>query len=102
VPPHDHDGADDDGNQQSGPDRRRDHARIDPAAEHRRDLGGERDLVHERVTPDAEHDVREDQVEDGMTVPAMPDGEPVEAHEPLDPGEPGKQQDLDQCEVRRQ
>ena len=46
--------------------------------------------------------MREHQVEDGMTVPAMPDGEPVEAHEPLDPGEPGKQQDLDQGDVRRQ
>ena len=99
-PPDDHDGCDDDGDQQPGPDRRGDHSRVDPAAEHRRDLLRQRHLVHQCVAPDGEDDVREDEVDAGMTVPAVPDAQPVEADEALEPGQPREQQDLEQRRVR--
>ena len=96
---HDHDGADDDGDQQRGADRGRDHPGIDAAAEHRRDLLGQRDLVHQGVPPDDQHDMSQHEVEAGMTVAPVPDREAVEADQPLEPGDPREQHDLHQCRV---
>jgi hypothetical protein len=97
--PYDHDGGDDHRDEQEPPDRRRDHRGTDPAAEHRRELLRQRDLVHQRVTPDGEDDVREHEVERRVGVPAVPDAEPIEADEPLEPGQPGEQEHLDQRRV---
>jgi hypothetical protein len=44
--------------------------------------------------------VREDEVETGVAVPAVPDGEAVEADEPLEPADPREQHDLEQGRVR--
>jgi hypothetical protein len=55
---HDHDRADDHGDQQPGADRGGDHARVDAAADHRRELARKRDPVEERVAPDRQDDVR--------------------------------------------
>ena len=74
----------DDGEQEARADRGGDHPRVDPAAEHRRDLLADRELVHQRVAPDAEEHVRDDEVDRRVAVPPMPDGEPVEADEPLE------------------
>ena len=46
------------------------------------------------VAPEGEEDVREDQVEARVPVPAVPDGEPVEAGETLEPRQPRQQHDL--------
>ena len=97
--PDDHDGGDDHGDEQERPDGRRDHPGIDPTAEHRRDLLRQRDLVHQRVAPDGEDDVREHEVKRRVAVPAVPDAEPVEADEPLQPGQPREQEHLDQRRV---
>jgi hypothetical protein len=78
---------------------RRDHPGIDPAAEHRRDLLRQRDLVHQRVAPGGEDDVREHEVERRVPVPAVPDAKPVEADEPLEPGQPREQEHPDQRRV---
>jgi hypothetical protein len=98
-PPHDRDRAPGDRDEERRPDSRRDHPRVDVSPEHRRDLAGERQLVEQRVAPDGEHDVREDEVDAGMPVPPVPDGEPVEADHPLDHGDPREQQHLDQRQV---
>ena len=84
--PDDHDRGHDDGDEQSGSDRRGDHARVDAATEHRRDFVRQGDLVHEGIAPDRQHDVREDQVEAGVAVPAVPHGQAVEAEQPLHRG----------------
>ena len=44
--------------------------------------------------------MQEDEVEAGVTVPAVPDGEAVEADEILDDGEPREQEHLQQRRVR--
>jgi hypothetical protein len=48
----------------------------------------QRDPVEQRIAPDAQHDVRNHEVEGRVPVPAMPDGQAVEADEPLEPGKP--------------
>jgi hypothetical protein len=81
---HDHDRGADHREQHPRADGRRDHARVDAAAEHRRDLAADADLVDERVPPDREHDVRDDQIDADMPVPAVPDREAIESHEALE------------------
>jgi len=43
--------------------------------------------------------VGDDEIQAGMTVPPVPDAETVEADQPLDPGDPREQHDLDQGRV---
>ena len=100
--PHDHDRRGDDCEQQRGADRRCDHAGVDPAAEHRRELLRERELVEQRVAPDAEHDVGEHEVDARVAVPAVPDAQTIEAGQPLQHRQPRQQDDLEEREIRRQ
>ena len=102
VTAHDDDRADDDRDQEHGSDRGGDHARVDAAGEHLRDLLRQRQPVERRIAPDREDDVRQHEIETRMPVPAMPDGEPVEAHRPLDPRDPREQQHLQQGRERTQ
>jgi hypothetical protein len=96
---HDHDRRHDDRDEQHRADGGGDHPGVDAAAEHRRDLLGQREPVEQRVAPDAEDDVREHEVETGVAVPAMPDGQPVEADEPLEHGGPREEDHLEEREV---
>ena len=98
-PPHDDVRGADDGDEQAGADGGGDHPRVDAAAEHRRDLLADGELVHLRVAPDAEEHVRDDEVDRRVPVPAVPDGEPVEADEPLDERQAREQDHLDEREV---
>jgi hypothetical protein len=52
-----------------------------------------------RPAPDREDDVGQDEVETGVAVPAVPDGQPVEADERLEPGQSREQEDLEEREV---
>ena len=96
----DHERAQDDHHEQRGPDRRRDHARIDASSDHRRDLLADRQPVEDRIAPHREEHVREHEIEAGVPVPAVPDREPVEADRPLHPGDAREQHDLEQGGVR--
>jgi hypothetical protein len=98
----DDDRAEDDGDQQPRADGGRDRARIDAAAEHRRDLLRQRDLVEERVAPDAEDDVREHEVDARVAVPPVPDAQPVEADQPLEHRHAREQRHLQEREVGAQ
>ena len=63
---------------------------------------GSGDLVEQRVAPDAEDDVGEHEIEAGVAVPAVPDGQAVEADEPLEPGDSREQDHLEEREVGAQ
>ena len=96
-PADDHDRRDDDDDEERGADGGSDHPGIDAAASIVSRLVAERDVVEERVAPDAERDVREDEPDARVAVPAVHDRETVEAHQPLEPGEPREQQHLDRA-----
>ena len=100
--PDDHDGGHDDGDQQGGSDGRRDHSGVDATAEHGADLFRQGDPVHQGVAPDGEDDVREHEVEARVTVPAVPDGQAVEAEEPLDRGQACEEEHLQERGVGAQ
>ena len=51
------------------------------------------------IAPDRQHDVREDQVEARVAVPAVPHGQAVEAEQPLHRRQAGEQQHLQQRRV---
>ena len=92
----------DDREQEARADRGGDHPGVDPAAEHRRDLLADRELVHQRIAPDAEEHVRDDEVDGRVAVPPMPHGEAVEADEALERGQAREEDHLDERHVRTQ
>ncbi len=119
---HDHDRGHDDSEQQGGPDRGGDHAGVGGCrrrgertgeASAAAGLGGarlgqrqpvpvlaeERVLVLPGVAPDREDDVRQDQADHRVAVPAVPDRQPVEADETLEERQPREQEHLDQRQV---
>ena len=73
-----------------------------PAPEQRLHFRPERDVVEERVPPHTEHRVGDDEGNRRVAVPAVHDGEMVEAEQPVEPGKACQQQHLDEREVRRQ
>ena len=46
--------------------------------------------------------MRDDEINTGVPIPAMPHSQPVEAHETLENRKPGEQNDLDQGEIGAQ
>jgi hypothetical protein len=91
--------CDDDGDQEDGADRRRDHPRIDAAPDHRRQLTEEAEPVERRVPPDAQEDVGDDEVDADVAVPAVPARQAVETDRALERGDPRQQEHLEEREV---
>jgi hypothetical protein len=96
--PHDHHGADDDGDEEAGADRRGDHPRV--ARQQPRHLVRDRDPIERRIAQGDEDDVRQHKQQSGAAVSPVPDRQAIEPHEALEPGDSRQEQDLDQSKIR--
>ena len=99
-PPHDHERAPADREEQERTDRRGDHAGERSAPHHCPELVAERAVRRHRVALDLQHDVDDHEVDAEVAVPAVPLRQAVEAGEPLEHRQPREQHDLHEREIR--
>jgi hypothetical protein len=99
VTPDDHDRGHRNEHEQREADRRCDHSLQEVVGDQLPELVEEADVTVDRVAVDGEHGVGDDEREARVAVPAMPDGQPVEARDPSEEGQPREQEHLHECEV---